>query len=133
MKREKSPLLLSLLRLLTKGYKLSNPEEMIDFLILNGALEPSGIHEETGEILFSFTEKLEEVSPEIFNKLIDSFQLEILELWKKGFIEIDITAESPLVSLTEKSLNIDARLELSEYEQATLDSVIKAMRDHSGA
>jgi hypothetical protein len=111
---------------------VSDSEEIIDFLILNGALEPSGVHEETGELLFSFTEKLEEVSPEIFNKLIDSFQLEILELWKKGFIEIDMTVESPLVSLTAKSLDLEARSELSEYENATLESVIRAMQDYLG-
>jgi len=111
---------------------MSDSEEIIDFLILNGALEPSGVHEETGELLFSFTEKLEEVSPEIFNKLIDAFQLEILELWKKGFIEIDMTVESPLVSLTEKSLDPGARSELSEYEQATLESIVRAMKDYLG-
>jgi hypothetical protein len=108
---------------------MPNPEEMIDFLILSGALEPSGVHEETGELLFSFTEKLEEVSPEIFKKLTDSFQLEILELWEKGFLEVDMTLDSPMVSLTEKALDIYARSKLSEYQEATLDSVIRAMKD----
>jgi hypothetical protein len=111
---------------------MSDSEEIIDFLILNGALEPSGVHEETGELLFSFTEKLEEVSPEIFNKLLDSFQLEILELWKKGFIEINMTEDSPLVSLVAKSLDPEARSELSDYEQATLESIIRAIKDHLG-
>jgi len=106
---------------------LSDAEELIDFLILNGALEPSGVHEETGEILFSFTEKLEEVSPDIFKKLTDAFQLEILELWKKGFLEIDMSRDVPVVFLTKSSLDPIARSELSDYEQATLDSVIRAM------
>jgi hypothetical protein len=111
---------------------MSDSEKMIDLLILSGALEPSGVHEETGELLFSFTEKLEEVSPEIFKKLTDSFQLEILDLWEKGFVEVDITAESPMVSLTEKSLDPEARSELAEYQEATLESVIRAMEKQTG-
>jgi hypothetical protein len=111
---------------------MSDSEKMIDFLILSGALEPSGVHEETGELLFSFTEKLEEVSPEIFKKLTDSFQLEILDLWEKGFVEVDITAESPMVSLTEKALDLEARAELPEYQEATLESVIRAMENQAG-
>jgi len=111
---------------------MSSSDEMIDFLILNGALEPSGVHEETGELLFSFTEKLEEVSPEIFKKLTDTFQLEILELWKGGFLEIDMTMTSPMVYLNEKSFDLAARAELSEYEEATLESVIRAIKDNTG-
>jgi hypothetical protein len=110
---------------------MSDPEDMIDFLILNGALEASGVHEETGELLFSFTEKLEEVSPEIFKKLTDAFQLEVLELWKEGFLEIDITLESPMVSLTRKAFDLAARAGLSEYEEATLESIIRAVKDHT--
>jgi len=112
---------------------LSDSEKMIDFLILNGALEPTGVHEETGEMLFSFTEKLEEISPDLYSKLTNSFHLEILNLWEKGFLEIDMTEENPLVALTPKALNAEAVKELPENEEVTLQSVIKAMQDNTGA
>jgi hypothetical protein len=108
-------------------------EKMIDLLILNGALEPTGVHEETGELLFSFTEKLEEVSPELYNKLTNAFHLEILGLWEKGFLEIDMTSENPLVALTKKALDVEAVKDLDENEEATLQSVIRAMQDYTGA
>ena len=58
--------------------------EMINHLILQGALEMSGIDEETGEMLYSITEKLKEVNPIIYDQLVDQFRTHMFELVKQG-------------------------------------------------
>jgi hypothetical protein len=107
------------------------PNDLIDYLILNGALEVSGVDQNTGDFLYSFTEKLEEVSPEIFESMVESFHQEVMYLWEKGFLNIDMTTEeqSPMVSLTPKALDAVSVLELSDFEQQTLTSIIRAMKD----
>jgi len=58
--------------------------EMIEHLILQGALEMSGIDDISGEMLYSITEKMKEVNPNIYNELVDQFEAHMFELIKQG-------------------------------------------------
>lgn len=75
----------------------------VEKLILAGALEPAAIDKDTGEVLYSFTSKLEEVSPELHKKLTNSIMSATMHLWELGFLNMDLTDPDPIISLTEKA------------------------------
>jgi hypothetical protein len=104
------------------------PENIIDFLILEGAVEMAGIDPDTGEMLYGLTEKLESVAPEIFSKIMEQFHREILDLWAQGFLEMNITEVSPMVRITERALDDDAVSQLSRQQQLNLREIIAALR-----
>ena len=77
-------------------------DQLIESLILNGALEVAGIDFETGEPLYNFTDKLEDVDPILHSTISTYFSTEAMALWEHGFLEMDVTEKNPLVRLTEK-------------------------------
>lgn len=102
-------------------------EEMLEELILAGAVEVAGIDSENGEFLYSFTPKLESVNPGLARKLQQAFHDDIMVLWEQGFIDIDFLKPSPMVSLTEKSFDKVARDSLNEHLKTTLTNVINSL------
>jgi hypothetical protein len=61
-------------------------EAMIEHLLLQNALEISGIDEYTGEMLYSITDKLEKVNPKLYNQLkkqYDDYMFELIDLGPK--------------------------------------------------
>jgi len=103
------------------------PGEMIDHLILNGGLEVAGVDEKTGELLYNFTEELERVSPELFARLENLFYLEIMELWERGFLDVSLLSEQPMVSVTPKALSDETKT-LPDNLFMTLSNVLSAMK-----
>lgn len=59
-------------------------EAMIEHLILQNAIEISGFDEETGEMLYSITDKLEEVHPRLYKELKVDFEKHMFELIDQG-------------------------------------------------
>lgn len=59
-------------------------EAMIEHLILQNAIEISGFDEETGEMLYSITDKLEEVHPRLYKELKVGFEKHMFELIDQG-------------------------------------------------
>ena len=55
-------------------------DDFIDALILNGALEVAAIDMETGEALYKFTDKLKEISPELYETQQAMFQKKAKDL-----------------------------------------------------
>lgn len=101
---------------------MESPEEYIDFLILNGAIEASGIDSETGEMMFQFTEKLAEVAPEIFGTMMRELQEDIMFFWSEGFVELSKSIDNPTVNLTSKAFDDAAIANLSyEYQMRLKD------------
>jgi hypothetical protein len=106
---------------------INEDDDQFSHLLFSGAIEICGIDEQSGEMLFRFTEKLKEIDPILYKKMTDSFYRELLSLWEKGFISMDITEESPMVSITEKALdalelgnlNIEQRLHLEDIIKKT--------------
>lgn len=100
--------------------------QFLDMLILAGAVEVNGLDPDTGEFLYNFTPKLEEISPSLFQEISEFFHSAVLDLWEKGFIDMTVTDDEPLVTLTDKVNDLSAIDQLSEQEKSVLRSVVSA-------
>lgn len=107
---------------------MESDDQIIESLILNGGLEVSAIDIETGEALYTFTDKLEQVNPELHAAAKNYFYLEMMNLWEKGFLDIDLESDDPMVSITEKALDEDETNSLDEVSRHSLTQVIKATK-----
>ena len=83
----------------------SEENEMIERLILDGGLEVAGVDSENGSLLYSFTPKIKELMPELYNDHLNRVNAEILSLWERGYVDIDFLAKEPVVTLTDKSFD----------------------------
>jgi len=83
----------------------SKENEMIEKLILEGGLEVSGIDSEDGSLLYSFTPKIKELMPELYDDHLNKVNSEILSLWERGYVDMDFLAKEPIVTLTNKSFD----------------------------
>lgn len=103
--------------------------EILESLILQGAAEVAGMDMETGEMLYSFTPKLNEISPEIYSHITAMFYESVMKLWEQGFLDMDLTESEPIVTLNDKAFDLDAVELLPELERRTLTSVIDQFKD----
>jgi len=104
---------------------MSDAGDKIEELILSGALEVSGVDIDTGEMLYNFTDRLREVSPELFKDMSDYISTETMFLWAEGFLDIDVTEENPMVRLTEKAFDDSEVSKLTKEKQYTLREIIR--------
>ncbi len=107
---------------------MKEEDKIIEDLILNGALEVAGVDIQTGEMLYNFTHKLKDVSPELDQEMQTFFSQEMMFLWENGFVEMDITEQDPIVKLTEKAFNNSEVLKLDKNKQYTLKDIIRQLR-----
>lgn len=107
---------------------MDEEDQIIEDLILKGALEIAGIDIESGELLYNFTHKLKDVSPELDQEMQTFFSQEMMFLWENGFVEMDITEKDPIVRLTEKAFNNKEVLKLDKNKQYTLKDIIRQLR-----
>jgi hypothetical protein len=108
---------------------ISPEDDAFEELLLNGAIEISGIDEQSGEMLFNFTEKLKDVDPKLYDKMTDFFNQELMRLWEKGFISMDITQKNPTVSLTQKALDEIEISSLTIDQRVHLEDIIKKLSE----
>ncbi len=108
---------------------MAEEDNIIDNLILQGALQPAGIDLETGEMLYNFTETLKEINPELHNEFSTYFSTETMALWESGFIDMDVTDKNPIVSLTPKALDKDAVEKLDKGHRYTLKEIIRILME----
>jgi hypothetical protein len=59
-------------------------EAMLEHLMLQGAVEFQGIDDATGEMMYGITDKMKEVSPEIYNQLKDQYENHMFQLIDQG-------------------------------------------------
>jgi hypothetical protein len=106
------------------------PEEQdsIDYLILNGGLELMGIDSSNGEFLYSFTPKIKEIMPELYEQHIQDTNNKILKLWEKGFLDIDLMENDPVVSITPKALDEKEISTLSDEDQWDLKEIKRLLK-----
>lgn len=103
--------------------------EMINGLILSGALEAAGVNED-GSLTYKFTEKAKDLVPELYNVFMENFYSSLMTLWEKGFINMDITQKNPTVTvLVSKFTDSNAMDSLTDEERKSLYFVISAMKD----
>ena len=113
------------------GKNMSSDEnEMIEKLILEGAMEVAGVDAENGELLYSFTPKIEQVMPELYHDHMNSVNAEILSLWERGYVDIDFLAKDPVVTLGSKSFNNAEVLKLSKREKWSIEELKRLSGNH---
>lgn len=64
-------------------------EAMLEHLILQGAIEISSIDPSSGETFYTITDKLKEVSPELYRQLENQFNNNIFEMIKRGPVAME--------------------------------------------
>ena len=87
---------------------MTDEENIMEKLILSGALEFAGIDSKTGEVLYSFTNKIKEVMPDLYHQHINHVNKEILKLWEHGFVNVNFLEDNPQVTLTPKAFDQEA-------------------------
>lgn len=107
---------------------MDNEKDMIEKLILDGGLQVAGIDSETGEFLYQFTNKLKDISPDLYDEHINHVNGELMRLWEKGFLDIDIAADNPMVYLTEKALDQSEISKLSKEDRWSLEEVKRLLK-----
>lgn len=103
-------------------------DNILNDLILNGAVEIAGLDIETGEPLYTFTEKLAQFSPPLHRALTNYIHSEIMFLWENGFLEMDVTESNPKVRLTEKALDESKRNSLGPEHLASLKDIMNSLK-----
>jgi hypothetical protein len=102
--------------------------EMINKLILDGGLEVAAMDNDTGEMLYSFTPKIKEIMPELYQDHMHNVNSEIMNLWEKGFIDLDLFQKDPIITLTLKALNKDEVSSLSKQERWSLFEIVRLLQ-----
>jgi hypothetical protein len=59
-------------------------EMMIEHLILQNAIEIDGVDSDTGEMIYSITDKLKEVNPQLYSGLKKDFEQHMFTLIDQG-------------------------------------------------
>jgi hypothetical protein len=80
-------------------------QDIINDLVDKGALEIVGVDEKTSELLYKVTPKMKEVNEALYDQHQDHVHQETMYLWERGFLEIDVTEDNPIVKLTKKAFD----------------------------
>jgi hypothetical protein len=105
-------------------------EELIDKLILDGGLEIAGIDSEDGSLLYAFTPKIKELMPELYNDHINSVNAEILSLWERGYVDIDLLSKDPIVTLALKSFDETEISKLNKRDKWSIEELKRLSGKH---
>lgn len=103
-------------------YDSSNEDhtEFMEYLLSEGAAYLDGIDED-GEAIYGFDmDILEEVSPELYQVLMEDMDRELIELYQKGLIEISYDEElnaHMIVSEEGKKALLEAGFDLGDSEE----------------
>jgi hypothetical protein len=108
---------------------MSDDINIFEELILSGSLEASGMDLETGEMLYTFTDKLKDFSPGLHKEFSNYFYQEMMSLWELGFIDIDLTEDDPHVRITEKALNIEETKSLEKNTLYSLREILRILKE----
>jgi len=99
---------------------VSKDEITFEILVESGAIEFAGVDED-GEMIYNFTNKLKDIAPELFDLHLNQLNSDIMHLWEKGFVTLNLLEDNPTAKLTEKaydSFAIDT--ELDDHYRSTL-------------
>jgi hypothetical protein len=101
--------------------------DIVDNLVLNGGLEFAGNDSETGEALYKPTDRLKEIDSKLSEELSMYFSEVTLKLWEKGFLDMDVTQEDPVVKLGPKGFDAVAIKSLPKDERVVIEEIVKAL------
>ena len=107
--------------------KEKSDSELINKLILDGAIEVSALDKNTGEFLYSFTPKIKELMPNLYREHLETVNHEVMNLWEKGFLDIDLLADDPIITITKKAMSKESVSTLSKDERWSLSEVVRLL------
>jgi hypothetical protein len=108
---------------------MSNKEdELIKNLILQGALEVAGVDSETGEFLYAITSRMKEIMPDMYEDHLKTVNRDLLNLWEKGYVDIDFFLPDPVVTISEKGLDKKEISKLTKPEIWALEEVKRLLK-----
>lgn len=107
----------------------NNEDELIKNLILEGALEVAGLDAETGEFLYAVTPKMQEVMPDMYEDHITQVNRDILNLWEKGYVNVDFLSPNPVVTISAKGLDKDEVSKLTKPEIWALEEIKRLLKN----
>jgi hypothetical protein len=102
--------------------------KILDDLILSGAVQVAGIDSETGGFLYQFTDKLKEVSPELYHEHVTQVNKELMALWELGFLNINVADDNPIVTLTEKAFDEEELSKLSREDKWGIEEIKRLLK-----
>lgn len=101
----------------------------IESLIMNGIIEIAAVDSETGEFLYTFTNKVKEKMPELYRAHMQSVHAEIMYFWENGFVHLtEWDSANPIVSLTEKAFDNPSILDLSTEKRQVLEELKRILK-----
>jgi hypothetical protein len=103
-------------------------DALVDKLISLGLIDVVGIDSVSGEFLYQVSPALNEMYPQIREMMGQDFLSQVNSLWVKGFVSMDITSESPMVSLNDDAFDQDKVASLTVEERNALYLIIGAMK-----
>jgi hypothetical protein len=106
----------------------SNEDELIKNLILQGALEVAGVDSETGELLYGVTSTMKEIMPDLYEDHLKEVNRGLLNLWEKGYVNIDFLLPDPIVTVSEKGLDKNEISKLTKTEIWALEEVKRLLQ-----
>lgn len=102
-------------------------KNIIDKLVVSGALQMAGVDTETGEILYQFTDKLKEVMPELYDEHLNYVNSELMRLWEMGFVNMDLMSDNPIVTLSSKAFDDEEIKSLPAQDKWALAEIKRLM------
>ncbi len=106
-----------------------NEFEAVDKLVSDGGLEVVGIDKETGEFMYRPTDKLKDLDSKLSGDISAYFSSTTMKLWEKGFLDMDIMLEDPLVKLAPKSFDTEAIKSLDKGERVVMQEIIRVLME----
>ena len=106
----------------------NSEDELIKNLILEGALEVAGVDSQTNELLYSITPKMQEVMPDMYEDHLTQVNRDLLNLWEKGYVNIDFLLADPIVTISEKGLDKTEVSKLTKPEIWALEEVKRLLK-----
>jgi hypothetical protein len=104
-------------------------EPSIEDLLLAGAIEVYGVDQETGEFLYSFTNKMEEILPELYKEHLNDVHSEIMYFWEHGAVNLlGMDTQNPIVSLTDKAFDKDFISSLTPEKLHSLKEIKRILK-----
>jgi hypothetical protein len=103
-------------------------DALVDRLISLGLIDVVGIDSVSGEFLYQISPTLNSMYPQIKEMMGQDFLSQVNSLWVKGFVSMDITSESPMVSLTDYAFDEERVAALTIEERNALYLIIGAMK-----
>jgi len=106
----------------------NNEDELIKNLILEGALEVAGVDSETGELLYGVTPIMKDIMPDLYEDHLKEVNRGLLNLWEKGYVNIDFFLPDPVVTISEKGLDKAEISKLTKEENWALEEVKRLLK-----